>query len=196
MAETPSTANGPAITVTSTAAPTVFALDPSSSAFNVPLHAYMGSHPGFDGIGTGAMVFNPQGKLLLLQRAAHDSFPLRWEVPGGAVDSEDETLLHAVARELWEESGLRAEGIGEALEPAEVLVSTRGLRVCKRSFIVQVNQYEVKLDPNEHEAFVWASEEEVRAKKCGEVVLEFTSPSHEQTIYNAFDTRKEKQRVG
>ena len=40
--------------------------------------------------------------------------PLLWEVPGGACDFEDESLLHAVARELCEESGLRARRV-EAL---------------------------------------------------------------------------------
>ena len=32
--------------------------------------------------------------------------PLKWEVPGGAVDLEDETIRNSAARELWEEAGL------------------------------------------------------------------------------------------
>ncbi|KZZ99483.1 NUDIX hydrolase domain-like protein [Moelleriella libera RCEF 2490] len=49
-----------------------------------------------------------QKRVLLVQRAAHDSWPLRWEPPGGAVDAADASILHGCARELWEETGLRA----------------------------------------------------------------------------------------
>ncbi len=49
-----------------------------------------------------------EARILLLQRAPTDSMPLRWEIPGGACDLEDESLLHAAARELREEAGLRA----------------------------------------------------------------------------------------
>ena len=43
----------------------------------------------------------------------------RWEVPGGAVDLEDETILHGVAREAWEESGLKVTAIGPQVGTAE-----------------------------------------------------------------------------
>lgn len=66
----------------------------------------------------GAMVFQqasgkqPQpseDKVLLIRRAASDSYPLKWELPGGSVDTHsDATVLAAAARELWEETGLRA----------------------------------------------------------------------------------------
>jgi len=47
----------------------------------------------------------------------------------------------------------------------------------------------VKLNPVEHQKFVWANEEEVRAKKVGEVELEFTSAGLEATVLEAFNSR-------
>ncbi|KAI4122105.1 MAG: hypothetical protein LQ347_006625, partial [Umbilicaria vellea] len=45
-------------------------------------------------------------RLLLVQRSSQDSVPNRWEVPGGSSDRDDLTILHSVARELEEETGL------------------------------------------------------------------------------------------
>lgn len=54
----------------------------------------------------------PNPKVLLLRRAASDSMPNLWEVPGGSVDAEDASILHGTARELLEESGLHAVRVG------------------------------------------------------------------------------------
>jgi len=45
------------------------------------------------------------GRVLLLRRAAWDTMPGRWELPGGKVDP-DEPLLDALVREVEEETGL------------------------------------------------------------------------------------------
>jgi len=50
--------------------------------------------------------------VLPLQRAASDEEPNKWEPPGGGCDDDDESILHAAARELWEEAGLQAARIG------------------------------------------------------------------------------------
>jgi 8-oxo-dGTP pyrophosphatase MutT (NUDIX family) len=46
-------------------------------------------------------------QILLLRRSPSDSYPLKWEPPGGSVDPTDESTLSAAARELWEESSLK-----------------------------------------------------------------------------------------
>ena len=120
MSETPATAE-PA---PSSAPGTTFTSAPSLSAFQKPLSEFLETHGGYDGIAVGACVFRNadpapaseggaarRDRILLLQRAATDSMPLRWEIPGGACDFEDESLLHALARELWEESGLQARAV-------------------------------------------------------------------------------------
>ncbi|KAK4085513.1 uncharacterized protein Triagg1_503 [Trichoderma aggressivum f. europaeum] len=48
-----------------------------------------------------------QPQILLLRRHPADSYPLKWEPPGGSVDASDPTVLFAAARELHEETSLR-----------------------------------------------------------------------------------------
>ncbi|KAI0892827.1 NUDIX hydrolase domain-like protein [Annulohypoxylon nitens] len=172
-------------------APTAFKFSPSLAAFNLSLREYLISHPKFDGIAVGACVFNPEGKIIIVQRAAHDSLPSLWEIPGGACDIEDESLLHGAARELWEESGLRASFIGPLVGEAEVFFSKEGdFCMCKYSFLTEVEGYEVTLDPNEHQAFLWVTEEEARSGKCGDVEFNFTFPKQRQIVLDAFQARK------
>lgn len=52
-------------------------------------------------------VHDGHGKLLLTRRALEKSFPGTWENSGGAVKA-GETSRAAIARELWEETGIRA----------------------------------------------------------------------------------------
>src|SRR4051812_13959310 len=101
-----------AVADSSTLPPFSFTTDPSVAKFAVPLKEYLDANPQFDGICTGALVFDGADRILLVQRAAHDSMPSRWETPGGACDLDDATLLYGVARELWEEAGLTARRVG------------------------------------------------------------------------------------
>jgi 8-oxo-dGTP diphosphatase len=60
-----------------------------------------------------AAVIEREGRLLVGQRRKGDRFALQWEFPGGKV-GEKETLEAALARELEEELGVRAQ-IGREL---------------------------------------------------------------------------------
>ena len=53
-------------------------------------------------------VYDGQGKVLLTRRAPEKSFPGTWENSGGAAKA-GETSLQAITRELFEETGIRAE---------------------------------------------------------------------------------------
>ena len=135
-------------------------------------------------------------RVLLIQRSACDTMPHLWEVPGGSVDDDDKSILHAVARELWEEAGLTATKIGRLVGAPQIFAVPSGKEFCKFTFLVEVEQIsedglKVKLDPMEHEKFVWATEGEMRAGKVGNVELEFTSWEVEQTVLEAFRLRKE-----
>ncbi|KAJ1323654.1 8-oxo-dGTP diphosphatase [Microdochium nivale] len=235
--------------------------------------------PAPHGIGVGAIVFDrsfpspssssssssdapqpPPPRVLLVQRAPHDSMPLKWEIPGGGSDDDDPSVLYACARELQEESGLRATRVGPLAkfplsssagrrtvaaatptatattpgdetamnddgpadeEPAwgermggTFFFSRSGKLVCKFVFVVDVERADdgavvvddVRLDPNEHVAHVWATEAEVRSRTVdvranssaglvradgtraedGEVELAFASRDEWKVVLDAF----------
>ena len=53
-------------------------------------------------------VYDGEGKVLLTKRAQEKSFPGTWENSGGAAKA-GETSRQAIARELFEETGIKAE---------------------------------------------------------------------------------------
>ncbi|MFJ9774427.1 NUDIX hydrolase [Kitasatospora sp. NPDC101157] len=59
---------------------------------------------GYDAFCVGALIVR-HGRLLMLRRAASDSWAGRWEPPGGGVET-GESLAEALAREVQEEAGL------------------------------------------------------------------------------------------
>ncbi|KAK1757005.1 NUDIX hydrolase domain-like protein [Echria macrotheca] len=166
-----------------------------------------------DGIATGVVVFNADNKVLLVQRASHDSMPNLWEVPGGAVDAEDATILHGAARELWEEAGLVLTRIKRFIPEGGQdngfdirFIENMGYRFtnrartkkfCRFSFEAEVESCDaVALDPNEHQDYVWASEDEVRAQKIGDRAIPLTGPAGLAMLLTAFRLRREGLKVG
>jgi len=53
----------------------------------------------------GALLESPDGLLFVQNRRGNGSFD--WSTPGGVIDASDESLLHGLAREVEEETGLR-----------------------------------------------------------------------------------------
>ena len=53
-------------------------------------------------------VYNSKGELLLTRRAPEKSFPGTWENSGGAAKAGEDSL-QAICRELYEETGIRAD---------------------------------------------------------------------------------------
>jgi 8-oxo-dGTP pyrophosphatase MutT (NUDIX family) len=182
-----------------------FTAHPSTSSFAVPYETYLSTHPSekFKYIATGALVFDASTPkhILLIQRAAHDSMPGRWEIPGGACDKEDPSILHSAARELWEEVGLTAASIGPQVGDSHFFLTRSGKLVCKFNFLVDAEKgagekLDVKLDPSEHQNYVWAAEEEVKARKVGDVELKFTTEEQEAVVLEAFRARREMNADG
>lgn len=180
-----------------------FIITASLSRYDVPARDYIASlNAPWDGIAVGALVFSlpPQSgvglppRVLLIQRAKTDSLPEKWEIPSGVVSNnpqKDATVAQAVARELWEETGLTAKRLVRlvAAPPAEseegTMItaarrgegddgfvfsnSTKTKVFCRYVFEVDVeegleegSELHVKLNPWEHHNFVWATEQEVR----------------------------------
>jgi 8-oxo-dGTP pyrophosphatase MutT (NUDIX family) len=102
-------------------------------------------------------VHDGKGKLLLTRRAPEKSFAGTWENSGGAAQAGEDSLT-AITRELFEETGIRAN-------PAdfELLGSDRD-KNCFYDFYClerQVSLAEIKLLPGETDAVQWATFEQV-----------------------------------
>lgn len=177
---------------------------PEVSDWNVPSKEWLATHDKhFAGIASSAVVFDGP-RVLLVQRSPDDSMPNLWELPGGAVDSTDGTILDGCARELKEETGLTATRIvrrateGADGEEITVFTNSRGTKIfCKFVFEVEVKDgEEVVLDPVEHQGWVWATEDEVVKGKVGDgdggdgIRIPLTAPHVRRIIMEAFRLRK------
>ncbi|MFD0360382.1 NUDIX hydrolase [Nocardia sp. GCM10030253] len=100
----------------------------------------------------GVAVFRDR-KLLVVRRVPDDYRGGMYELPGGGVES-GETFAECVARELFEETGLRVLSITDFLGGFDYATRTKA-RVRKYSFVVEVEPGEVALAPGEHDAFAW-----------------------------------------
>lgn len=173
-----------------------FKYDDSVATFAVSKAAYLEAHPeaGFKLVATAALVLNPSSpepRILLLQRADNDSNPGKWEPPGGAVDDDDPSILHAAARELWEEAGLQAARICGPVGEPHFFARRNGDKICQFNFAVHVSSdsgdvFTARLNFDEHQAQVWATEAEVRAGRIGDVNIDFARDDVEQTVLLAF----------
>lgn len=173
---------------------------PTLNHYNKPAAQWLADNDKhFNGLAASALVFSPSDRILLVQRAAHDSMPNKWEIPGGAVDASDATLLHGAARELWEETGLVGERAvqlvteGEGRPEWSVFTNRTGAKIlAKFCFEVGVGEGEVRVDPAEHQDFVWATEEEVRGGRVGEREITITARSMRAIILEGFRLRRER----
>ncbi|XXG98192.1 hypothetical protein Hte_004513 [Hypoxylon texense] len=175
-----------------------FQADAAVSSFDESHQGYLAKHPDrlYGYVATGAIVFDTSDlsapRILLVQRAANDSMPNRWEVPGGGCDDEDRSILYAVARELREETGLETKRILRLVGDPDVFSSRSGKKICKFNFLVEAatndrGGFDVTLDAKEHQRFIWATREDVETKKSAEIDLDFTTKELEDTIMAAFE---------
>ena len=104
-------------------------------------------------------VYDGTGKLLLTRRAPQKSFAGTWENSGGAAKA-GENSRQAIARELFEETGIRAdESEFELLES----VRDNGAFYDHYCLCRQVPVEEIVLQPGETDGVQWATFEEVHA---------------------------------
>ncbi|QUC23609.1 uncharacterized protein UV8b_07850 [Ustilaginoidea virens] len=143
------------------------------AALAVPPASYLRTHSlPWDAVATSALVFAPSGRALVLQRAAADSLPGTWEPPGGAVDAAPETILQGCARELREETGLAARRFARLVARPPAFVTRAGRLVGRFVLEVEVEvdadadadvgEPGVRLDPREHQDWLWVTADEVR----------------------------------
>ena len=133
-----------------------------------------------------------QHRVLLIQRAIHDSKPKFWEGPAGGMGVEDKTLQNGLRREVREETGLHLSKIAHSL-PMQKWTSVKTGEWLGFSGIAEVCESEVvrwendiKLNPKEHQNHVWATEDEVRSGK-----YKFFGENRTQTLKAFSVMRKE-----
>ncbi|KAK7402600.1 hypothetical protein QQX98_011641 [Neonectria punicea] len=193
--------------------PTSYTVSPALHRYSsVSPAALLAADPDIDHLIAGAVVANPHGLILLLRRAATDSWPLRWEVPGGCVDAADASLVAAAVRELWEETGLRATAVtgavrllddedgdgregdgdeGEAdlrVKDDLCLFRETGSVWAKLTAWVDVESCDaVVVRDDEHAEWAWVSEEEARRRRFADGrELDFVSEGVRRTVLEGF----------
>ena len=102
-------------------------------------------------------VYDGKGNLFMTRRAPGKSFAGTWENSGGAAQAGEDSRT-AIARELWEETGIRADR-----EEFEQLASTRDGNnffdhYCLRR---EIPLDQIKLLPGETDDVMWADFEKV-----------------------------------
>lgn len=110
-------------------------------------------HPGEYGLVVCVWVYDGRGRLLLTRRAPEKSFAGTWENSGGAAKA-GETSRQAIARELFEETGIQAEP-----EEFELLDSVREHNTFYDFYCLKrrVALKDIVLLPGETDDVQWAS---------------------------------------
>jgi len=98
-----------------------------------------------------AALIMKDGKILVCQRTRHQTMPLKWEFPGGKIESGEQPR-DALHRELEEELGIDAR-IGE--EVARLLHTYRGGGAVELRFYV-VHDYKGEIDNRIFRDVQWA----------------------------------------
>ena len=110
-------------------------------------------NPGEYGVVVCVWVYDGRGHLLLTRRAKGKSFAGTWENSGGAAKA-GETSRQAVARELFEETGIRADP-----EEFELLDSDMDRNIFYDHYCLcrRIRLKDIVLLPGETEDVMWAS---------------------------------------
>ncbi len=115
--------------------------------------------PGEFGLVVCVWVHDGKGNFLLTRRAKGKSFAGTWENSGGAAKA-GESSRQAIARELFEETGIQAEP-----EEFELLDSDRDSHTLYDFYCLkrQIPLEQIVLQPGETEAVQWASLDKIHA---------------------------------
>lgn len=207
--------------------PSLVTTSPNISDLLISPKALLKKRPDIHNIICGAVVFreshdgphDPVPEVLLLKRAASDSFALKWETPGGTADlNVDQSMVDVVVRELWEETQLRARrisctvglGLPAGVDNIESLGEVTDARMDKEynlcllsfeeetwaigTFVVDVEdtRAQIVLRDDEHVEWAWVSETEIdrRQSRSGQEMA-FVSEAMRMTLLEAFRLKRE-----
>jgi dATP pyrophosphohydrolase len=142
------------------------------------------------------VIYKSNRDVLLIERADRQGF---WQSVTGSLDSPDENLALAAAREVFEETGIAVDHLPASslrnmhhqieyeIYPEWRFRYTPGItRNTEHWFSLEVpNDIQIQLAPREHVAYEWLPFEEA-AKKCfsrsnGEAIMRLFSANHSRT---------------
>ncbi len=119
-------------------------------------------------IGVKALIVH-DGKVLLLREAVYDEGTNagKWDVPGGRIN-EGESVLEGLAREMFEEAGLKNVRVGDVLGVYETFPVIKGekchiVRIFYAAYVTKMPGVVLSAD---HDAYEW-----VRLSDCADKVL-------------------------
>ena len=117
-------------------------------------------------------VYDGKGKLFMTRRAPQKSYAHTWENPGGAAKA-GETSLEAIQRELFEETGIRAEQ-----EAFEYLSTTRDSHLFYDHYCLktEIALQDVVLQAGETDGAKWVTfdqvHEMIRTRKICKIIAD------------------------
>lgn len=108
----------------------------------------------------GHAIIEKDGRYLITRRSKkNDYMPLKWDVPGGTVES-GETVEQAVVREVMEETKLKID-VGRVLYIYTNLDQLPDRQTCQTIYYCKYVNGTVTLNPDEHDNYSWVSKEEI-----------------------------------
>lgn len=194
-------------------------IPPNLSHLTIPLTKFLEKNPKYSMLAVGACIFSPihqkPSRLLLIQRAASEqALPNLWEIPGGSSEFDDPTVLHSVAREVFEETGLRltrfVTKIGAGIEfktnPKKTwLKLTFEIEVAEFNNIAEFAQrakfddakgdkiesdlmefIPITLNPEEHQKYAWVTKDDLREDAASTCPYPLTTEDQRQVLLEAF----------
>lgn len=128
--------------------------------------------PGEYALAVCVWVYDGKGNVLLTRRAPEKTFAGTWENSGGAAQAGEDSLT-AIVRELWEETGIRAQA-----DEFEYLSSSQSENFFFDHYCLHrdVPLSQITLLPGETDDVMWASFEKVhemiKTKKICHIIAE------------------------
>ncbi|KAK4153827.1 NUDIX hydrolase domain-like protein [Chaetomidium leptoderma] len=174
-----------------------FTFPPSLAPYSIPPTEYFSAHPALTGIVVSTVIIH-NNRVLLIQRAPHDGFPLKWECAGGGVDPTDATILHAACREVREETGLAVTHVADVVDTIDFLGHGDNTSWRKITFLVVLSDGDVpvvRLDADEHVDAVWAAEGDVLEGKAEGREIVFAYEGQRQTVLDVLKGRMGGEKV-
>ncbi len=108
------------------------------------------------------VVFNREGKVLLLRRAKGKRNGGRWEIPGGSLRYGESPRKGAI-RELMEETGLKVSPLSVfPVDTFGFLYPDMGVEFVIPLYSTMVEDFEPRIREDEHDGWGWFTVEEVK----------------------------------